>query len=200
MKNLGNIFFLIGFSFSVSAQNGKVFNYADSNIIIKEQPQVTGVAGKLVQYKAGKIQVEGNISIAHDQNLVLSGCAEIEIRGNFTTEKGAFFSAYPDNIDCERNNSRGLASKSEIYRSSEKLSVPNIVPNPNNGHFNIILPDAGLYEIAIVGIDGRIIHTLLVSGRQKEFNLQNISSGLYIVTVKRKEDDRLSWRLKFIRH
>jgi hypothetical protein len=56
-----------------------------------------------------------------------------------------------------------------------------IYPNPSNGNFNITVD--GEYEVTVVNSVGQVVHNEVIVN-SSEIGLENVVSGLYIVTVK----------------
>ncbi|MFO7864978.1 MAG: carboxypeptidase regulatory-like domain-containing protein [Salinivirgaceae bacterium] len=56
-----------------------------------------------------------------------------------------------------------------------------IYPNPSNGNFNITVD--GEYEVTVVNSVGQVVHNEVIVNNS-EISLENVVSGLYIVTVK----------------
>ena len=70
--------------------------------------------------------------------------------------------------------------------------IINLYPNPNNGNFNIEFLDpekTEKSEIIISDLGGKQIYHVTISAEEitKQFDLANIRSGMYIMTVISKE-------------
>ena len=62
----------------------------------------------------------------------------------------------------------------------------DIIPNPNNGVFNIIFEKTmnGLSKINIYDIGGKIIYNKDITSNDNKINLSNIEKGIYLITVE----------------
>ena len=57
-----------------------------------------------------------------------------------------------------------------------------IYPNPNNGEFEILMPNiTDKTEIEILNLNGKIIYNQTISNNRKKINLEDISRGVYII-------------------
>ena len=63
---------------------------------------------------------------------------------------------------------------------------PRLMPNPTNGEVNVIGTTDEVVEVLVLDLNGRHMATF---DRTVNFNISNLSSGIYIVRVKTKHDD-----------
>jgi hypothetical protein len=63
-------------------------------------------------------------------------------------------------------------------------SALNVFPNPTSGTFYLSSADAG--EIEIQNSQGQLVFTQRFNGEQMQFNISELPSGLYLVTLKTK--------------
>jgi hypothetical protein len=72
----------------------------------------------------------------------------------------------------------------------EQIADLRIYPNPNDGGFNIELPESAGSElqITIIGLTGKVVFTqqLLSGTRMQALQLENIPGGMYFVKVTSK--------------
>ncbi len=66
----------------------------------------------------------------------------------------------------------------------------NIYPNPNNGDFNIHLPEKGNYEITVFDIAGKPVLQTLQTRISTSLSLPQVKAGLYLVKITEKNSGR----------
>ena len=60
----------------------------------------------------------------------------------------------------------------------------SISPNPNNGTFDIVVPN--IYEnttVEILDLSGKIIFNEILSQKKQRLDINNISRGVYLISV-----------------
>ncbi|MEN9994069.1 MAG: hypothetical protein RL762_726 [Bacteroidota bacterium] len=84
-----------------------------------------------------------------------------------------------DTSSCTTVSTIGLADHQE----------PEIViyPNPNNGHFSILLPENnGSAKLEVLDLNGRIIFESILNDRANELHLESLSSGTYWLRINQQ--------------
>ncbi|RPG57772.1 MAG: T9SS C-terminal target domain-containing protein [Flavobacteriales bacterium TMED191] len=95
-----------------------------------------------------------------------------------------------DNLpDVIRGNASGglelfLANSFNISSLNTNLEKIEIFPNPNNGNFNIKLPLNNNGTLTIFSILGKIILNKKITSNKEIYQISNIKSGIYIVSIK----------------
>jgi len=87
------------------------------------------------------------------------------------------------NHNYTRSNRSGFAEPTIIPAHSETILEANVYPNPSNGKITIELSNAENPQIEIMDLTGRIIFTATQNALIKEYSLNEISSGVYIVKI-----------------
>jgi hypothetical protein len=97
-----------------------------------------------------------------------------------------------DNLNAPSNASLVEFTVEEGAKYDVDSDIINLYPNPNSGNFNIEFLDpakTGKSEIIISDLGGKQIYHETISTEEitRQFNLQNIRSGIYIMTVINQE-------------
>lgn len=66
---------------------------------------------------------------------------------------------------------------------SISLNKMRISPNPGNGHFNLTLPDNGIYEVQIFDITGQQVYTTQLSAEINQLDISHLNNGVYILNA-----------------
>ena len=97
-----------------------------------------------------------------------------------------------DNLNATATASMVEFTVGEKTKYDANSEIINLYPNPNNGNFNIEFLDpekTEKSEIIISDLGGKQIYHVTISAEEitKQFDLANIRSGMYIMTVISKE-------------
>jgi hypothetical protein len=84
-----------------------------------------------------------------------------------------------DTSSCTTVSTIGLAD----HQQSEIA----IYPNPNNGHFTILLPENnGSAKLEVLDLNGRIIFESILDEQANELHLESLSSGTYWLRINQQ--------------
>jgi hypothetical protein len=74
-----------------------------------------------------------------------------------------------------------------------------LYPNPASNYLNVIFnPDAGIKNIAIYNLIGRVVSVFRVSGNSAKLDIDNTPSGIYFVRLMTDQGEIIATR-KFTR-
>ena len=97
---------------------------------------------------------------------------------------------YTDNNGCVNTAMQSITVKACLGISNIALQQIALMPNPNNGHFEVNWTAANVQvtEISVFDLQGKLVHTELttVPGKQN-LDLQNIAPACYLLLLKTNE-------------
>lgn len=200
MRRLLISLFFIGISYNLFAQKKAGLVSSESTLLIDTKQQMENGSKGTGSHSAYNIIVNGDITVDSSMKIVLSSCDGIEIKGVFTTKPGTVFMAYSDSKICfESKQNMDSVKKVSKLLAIDDIGYPKLFPNPNSGAFTIMLPKVSDYEIRISSIDGRIVKQIYSSKNPLVMNLQSLSAGVYLVSIRDLKSSGF-WNLKFIRY
>jgi hypothetical protein len=84
-----------------------------------------------------------------------------------------------DTSNCTAVSTIGLADNMQL-----KIAI---YPNPNNGHFTILLPENnGSAKLEVLDLNGRIIFESILDEQSNELHLETLSSGTYWLRINQQ--------------
>ena len=89
-------------------------------------------------------------------------------------------------MGIEPRQSTGAMSDNDDEEMMDNSTSPRLMPNPTTGEVNVIGTADEVVEVLVLDLNGRQMATF---DRAVNFNISNLSSGIYIVRVKTKHDD-----------
>lgn len=181
-------------SFEVKATVDTIIGFA--SIQISETSQITNIeitpadttieAGESIQFSA-KAFNNNNQSINTSFSWNASGGGIIDDNGIFTSDStiGNFTITTHAGTKTQSAVITVINSKpSSFIENSTKTSI-NVWPNPAQDLVNIQLNNnRNIYQMRIIGLDGKIYHSLKTLNTQLEISTYNWPNGFYIIEIK----------------
>jgi hypothetical protein len=65
-----------------------------------------------------------------------------------------------------------------------KTAEVSIYPNPNTGIFTVAFVSAGLHQINVVDVTGRLVNSTSTDAQKADININNMAAGVYYVQVR----------------
>jgi len=63
------------------------------------------------------------------------------------------------------------------------MNKMRISPNPGDGHFQIALPDNGVFEVQVFDITGHMVYTSSLSAEMNQMDISHLNDGVYIISA-----------------
>lgn len=151
-------------------------------------PQVTGILATWLEADPGLTPEE-----------VREILSETAVRDSFTGETENNTWGY-GKIDAWQGLKEVLSRETGIRRMESSRNGGGIYPNPGNGNFSLLFGDDDTHvHVSVVSVNGQLIHRSFFpqirAGRLADFSLENLSGGIYIVSVK---GDRYNRRYRLL--
>lgn len=138
---------------------------------------------------AAKLEVEFNGNNIGTYNLTnTNGVSTLTLPANFTANSNKLYSirlvCTSGSVTVNNVNVASGAGAKTSFESTESISSVSIYPNPaqNSVTVNTGSVEGGL--ILISDMEGKVLMNTSSSSQEKTISLENLSSGIYIVTVK----------------
>ena len=85
--------------------------------------------------------------------------------------------------DCNVVDTVTVGEPQSIGELNNSIEM-TLYPNPNNGNFSVSISEVGNYNVVIRNVIGQSIYRNLINGTITEVKLQNVESGIYLVTIQ----------------
>lgn len=110
----------------------------------------------------------------------------------------------PDGSTCEMRKYCESVQVSNFLTNPETAQVErlNIFPNPGSGQFIVSLPhefDDANNTVQISSAEGKVLQELPVESAEMKLNLDALPAGLYLMTLKNAQGQRLGDALRFVK-
>ena len=112
----------------------------------------------------------------------------LAINGNSDTPLGYSFSDVTNDVDVyyklNQLDINGKATASQTIVVKARFATENqVYPNPATNSFNVSTSDGGA-KITVTTLEGRVIRTIIATGKVTTIDSSNWSSGMYIIEVQ----------------
>ncbi len=118
--------------------------------------------------------------------------------GSVLASGGSFTSSDVTNFCLPNTRSKSFASTSKnVYDIVSGLSTVNIYPNPANTFINVdVINGHRVGTIRIYNTVGTLVKTLEINGSEKEIDISELPTGLYIISIEDEKEPLIKQFIK----
>ncbi|NOQ25922.1 MAG: T9SS type A sorting domain-containing protein [Bacteroidales bacterium] len=118
-----------------------------------------------------------------------SGSYTLEVTGGATIKSGASFGASEVTNFCIPYTSFNFAATTSSFDKVITKPAVNIYPNPANSYINVQVTNAKANGmISIYSVTGALVKLVEMDESEREINISELPSGLYLITVDTKKE------------
>jgi hypothetical protein len=204
-------------SFSLSTVSGSLFNLNhtfNSNFSLPQLiPEFTTLCSSNLSINSNVLTGQENKQASQTinaTNQIFNGATavyhagnEVVLKNGFVARNGSWFRAYIEGCTgvFVKNNNHNNESNDFVFKSEDVFEIAETIkvyPNPNNGRFEIQLPQETSGSLELYDMTGKVIYTKAFTDLQNmSVDIKNYPKGIYLLRVNTATD---SFTQKVIRN
>ncbi len=118
-----------------------------------------------------------------------NGSYKLEVTGGASIKTGGSFGSSEVTNFCLPYTNYGFASTTNSYTDISTKPVINLYPNPANSLINVkVTNTTAKGVVSIYNSTGSLIKVIDINNNEREINISELSSGLYIISIETKKE------------